>query len=320
MRDPRVAAPPPTPQLAPLAGTALIVFMILIGGFTPVAAKDALAKLPPISTGAIRFAIAGGLLLLVHLIRIARGSANRNPLERRDVWRVAVASVLCVPVNQVCFLTGVHLANASHAGLFYALNPVLVYLFTRLAGTAAGNRTMAIAASLAFSGAAVIGLGSLSVKCDARMFFGDLLLLGAVTSWSLYVVISQPLGPKYGAVRTLTWSIVLGAILYLPAIFVDGADFNLFTAGTRAVVGFVFITVGTSFLAYMIWFFAMARMDINRLAIAGNAAPIVAVLAAHFYRGEPITLFLFTGGALILYAIFLANWSKLKQLRRKSRT
>lgn len=315
MRDPHNAVESTTPQLAPVAGIVLISIMVLIGGITPVMAKEALQELPPISMGAFRFLIAAGLLLAAQQWRKWRNAENRLPLAKRDRWRVIATAVLCVPVNQVCFLLGIKFANASHAGLFYALNPVLVYLLTRLTGASRGSRIMATAAVIAFSGAAVIALGSLRGGGDSRMFLGDLLLLGAVASWSLYAVISQPLAPKYGGVRVLTWTLALGALLYTPAIFVDGSQFNLFAVSPRAVLGFFFITVCTSFIGYMIWFFAMARIDLNRLAIVSNAAPVVAVVAAYLIRGEPLTRNLLFGGTLIVSAIFMANWDKLKKIR-----
>ena len=162
-----------------LLNTALLVAVVIVAGLTPVAARDAMVEMPPLSTGFVRFSIAALLFYLTRLIRGERDARARTPIERRDRWRLLVAALLCVPINQYTFLGGVRLANASHAGLFYALTPVIVYILARLTGLSRRSRRMGTAAALAFIGAAVIGWDGLQIGDDSRFFFGDVLLFGA---------------------------------------------------------------------------------------------------------------------------------------------
>jgi drug/metabolite transporter (DMT)-like permease len=299
-----------------LINIVLLTSVILLSGLTPVAAKDAMSELPPLSTGLIRFSVAGLLLLVTWLLRRDPAAPTERPIPRSDYARFVLAALLCVPANQAFFLTGVRNANASHAGLFYALNPVIVYLLTLVVGGAARSLRMAAAAVIAFAGAAVIGLDGLLSAGGGTFVTGDVQLFLAVFSWSLYVVVAQPLNERYGSVRSLMIMMLLGALLYAPVWLIDGRQFDLLRAGPQALVGFIYLAVLTSYLNYLLIFVAMARIDMNRLSVAVNAAPIVSVLAAWLLRDEPITGWLAAGAALIIAAITLANWDKLRSLRR----
>jgi drug/metabolite transporter (DMT)-like permease len=309
----------PAPQHV-LIATALLITVVLLAGFTPVGARLAMSTLPPLTTGFVRFAIAGLLLLATAQLLPKRTPESRRPLERADYKRFLLAAFLCVPANQLCFLTGVKLANASHAGLFYALNPVLTFLITFAAGITAWSGRMALAALLAFVGAASLFTDGLTARDDAAFITGDVLLFFAVLTWAAYSIVSVPLARKYGPVRSAALVMTIGAALDIWAPFVDGQQLSLDDLTPQSVGGFLYITLGTSYLNYMLWFVALSRIEINRVSIATNFAPVVAVIAAWWLLDEPITRWLIVGAALILAAITLANWPALRRARRHAPT
>jgi drug/metabolite transporter (DMT)-like permease len=308
---------PPRPLLRVLTNAALLATFIFIAGATPSAARDALAEMPPLSAGLARFGIAGLLLLLTSALR--SGLRATFAVERRDLPAFLLAGVLCVPLNQGLYLTGVQWASASHAGLFYALNPVIVLLFTWMLGLVRPAWRMAAAALLAFAGAGVIAYESLHVVRSPRFFWGDLMLLGAVVTWAAYTLVIAPLSLRYGALRSVTITILLGTLLYAWAALIDGHRLRPLQMSWRALGGFAFITLLTCYLNYLLWSVALMRIDVNRIAVSVNAGPIVAVVIAHYWHHDPLTPWLLAGSTLILVAITLANWDKLRALRRPSR-
>ncbi len=296
----------------------LMLLIVCFAGLTPVAARDAMQEMPPLSTGLARFGTAAIVLLLTRLIWRPNDAKSRTPIRRGDWPRFLLAAALCVPINQICFLGGVKLASATHAGLFYALNPVLVYLLTLMLGRARLSMRMGVAAVLAFVGAATIGWEGLQLGSSRLFFYGDVLLFGAVASWAGYTVVAAPLAERYGAIRSLSIVATVGSLMYLPAAWIDGYQLLTGSYSWRALTGFAFITLITSYLNYMLWFTALTRIDINRLSVVTNAAPLVAVVAAHYWHHDPLTAWLLLGGSLILTAITLANWDKLRALRGRT--
>ncbi len=315
------ASPAASPRRAAALGAGLINALllttyVLIGGLTHVAAKDALSEMPAIATGVVRFGIAALLLLLTRLVWRETGHAASRPIERADYFRLVLAGLVSVPVNQPCFLLGVQMANASHGGLFYAINPVLVYLLTVALGWTRWSLRMIAAAALAFVGAGVIVMDGQKMGGTTAFLIGDLLLLGAVSSWALYSILIVPLASKYGPIRTLTLCMCIGACAYAPAILYDGGQLDFTALSPRALGGFLFIAVMTGYVNYIVYFIAITRMEVNRISICANIGPLVAVVAAHFWLGEPISGWLSTSMLLLLIAITLANWDRIKLLLR----
>lgn len=293
----------------------LLTVYVLLAGMTPVAARDAMIEMPALTTGIMRFGIASLLILMTLKLRGERLIGGPVQVDPRDWPRIIAAAIVCVPANQACYLFGTKLSNATHSGLFYGLTPVVMYLSTVLLGTALWTTRGGVAATLAFVGAGAIAWeGYRSSFIDGRdvwFFVGDVLLLGAVTTWVAYTILSQPLLSKYGPLRTLSMILSIGTLIYLPALAIDIWRFNPAAISAKAWIGFAFITVLASYVNYILWFVLISRMDVNRMAITANASPIVAVIVAHFWHKDPITSMLLVGAACIFSAIALANWDRI---------
>ena len=107
-----------------------------------------------------------------------------------------------MPVNQYAFCEGVRLSNSSHGGIIYAATPVIVTLAMCMLKVERWTVAAIGGAALALAGVVVIMMQSLSQQSAANAFWkGDLLLIVAVTTWSLYLVISRPLTLRYGALN-----------------------------------------------------------------------------------------------------------------------
>lgn len=296
----------------------MLLSMVLLGGCTPVFARWAMLEMPVFTTGCIRFWIATMLLMVTHRFMPA-DPRDRVPVARGDWLRLAACALFCVPLNQWFFLDGVRRAGASHAGLLYALNPVFVYLLSLAFGVSRWSNRMALAALIAFAGAALLAVDALQPSGHDRSIVGDGILVLAVFVWALYTVFVGPLGDKYGPVRALTMVMFVGCVLYTPAFLIDGATFVAGGFSPRAWLGFAYITVCTSYLNYLLWFLVLVRLRANRLAVVMNAGPLVAVVASYWLADEPMTRWLLLGAALILTAITLANFDAIRSLLRWDR-
>jgi drug/metabolite transporter (DMT)-like permease len=292
----------------------ILAAVVVLAGLTPVAAKDALREMPPLTTGVMRFGIAGLLLMATYSISRLTANGAARPIARAHWPRIWLAAALCVPINQFCFLLGLERSGSAQAGLMYALNPVLVFLLTLMLGRTRGTRRMAAASVLAFCGAAVIGWDNYTLTGGTRGLTGTLLLFCAVLTWAAYCTVSVPLIAEYGALRTAATVMPLGVLMYLPVVFIDGANLRPGEMSWRGVGGFAFITLGASYLNYLLWFVGLERIDVNRMSVTVNASPLVAVIGSYFWHAERISRWLLLGATVILAAILLANWDRVRVL------
>ena len=282
-----------------------VIAFTVIGGLTPVFGKLAVNELPWMSFAWMRFGTAGVLLAVT-----ARLLGKRLPLTGRNLAAFVGLGALCVPINQAGFLLGLKLAGASHAGIFYALNPILVFAGALLLGQARFRADILIASLLAIGGAVAVTLSanpSSTSPVGGSMVPGDLLLLLAVASWSAFSVLSRPLIRRYGAIETLCTVFLLGALLHTPLALRDIARFDPSAVTARGWIGAAYLTLVTSYINYMLWYWVIARHDITRVAVVTNCHFLVTVSVSTVVLHEPVGALFAIGCVLMLCGVMLAT-------------
>ena len=292
----------------------LLLSVTLIAGLTPVAARMATAEIPPLLIPLVRFGTAGLLLAIT-----AKWLRLWRPVARRHWPMLAALGFLCVPINQLGYLVGIKKANASHAGIAYALAPVLVFWISVALRRASLSWRLGIASVLAFAGATLVDLATSGPKPIAgrlpqTMLVGDALLLSAVLSWSLFVVLSQPLVKELGAVTTLCLVFLVGTLWHIPVAAVDWMwlqkDFSISAITWQGWAGLAYLTFITAYLNYLLWYVVTARYDLTRSAVVTNAHFLVTVALEAVLFDQGVGKIAIVGSALLLSGIVLATRAK----------
>jgi drug/metabolite transporter (DMT)-like permease len=255
-----------------------------------------------------RFGVAG-LALLPWL----GGLKQIRQILRADLGLLLAAALLAVPVNQGFFLSGTRLAPTTHVGLIYASCPLVVLGLALLLRQERLEpaRMLGIAASVA--GALVIAYGSLlqrgSGAAGAATLTGDLLLVGAVTSWGGYVTVNKRLVSRHPSIAVLGLTFLLGAMMALPVALWTAPRWVPELAGTRpqAWAGLLYLTLVASVLGLACQNLALRRLDASHLATVGNLSPVLTVLWGVWLLGEAMTPSLAVGGALSLAGVAVAG-------------
>ncbi len=276
--------------------------MVLIGSSTATAAKFAVRELPVELLPIARFGVAG-----LALLPLVWGRGTLRALFRQDGPRLLAAAALCVPINQSFFLNGTRLAPTTHVGLIYATCPLVVLVLATLLGQERLVRGRLLGILVCVSGAGVIALGNLwrGAGSGADGLRGDLLLIGAVTSWGAYLTVNKPLVARHGALVVLAGTFLVGSALALPIALVTASDWpsRLASASFRAWGSVVYLALVVSVVGLACQNVALRWLDASQVATVGNAAPLLTVLWGVSLLGETMTPALVAGGALTLGGI-----------------
>src|SRR5512134_910154 len=97
----------------------LLAFLILAGAFTPIFGKLTVAEISPISLGFLRFGTATVLFIITLKLR-KQPEVSRIKFDKADYPKLVLMGLLCIPMNQFFFLTGVKFSYASHSGIIYS--------------------------------------------------------------------------------------------------------------------------------------------------------------------------------------------------------
>jgi drug/metabolite transporter (DMT)-like permease len=229
-------------------------------------------------------------------------------MVRESGGRLLVTAALCVPINQTFFLNGARLAPTSHVGVIYAACPLVVLLLATALGQErlVPSRLAGVLASVL--GVVVIGLGTFWHGDDAGrlVFWGDLLTVGAVTSWGAYLTVSKPLIARYGALPALAATFLAGSALDLPLAVASlaGTDWSVLSAGSpTAWRALAYLSLVVTIFGLACQNLALRRLDSSQVATVGNAAPLLTVVWGIWLFEEELTAELLLGGALTLGGI-----------------
>ena len=279
----------------------ILVFEQTVASGTFIAGKWALLEFPPLTLAFIRVVIAGCGLYLVH-----RLWPGRKPIERQDWPKFALVGFLAVVVNQATFLYGLRMTTPTHAAIIYGATPVFVFL---LAIPLIGERPTwlkFVGVVVTFAGVAVIVAGE-GLAWGGQAWIGDLMILVATFAWALCTVLGKPLVAKYGGVHATAISLILGAIFFIPIGLITWGDFQPAVISVRGWSSLLYMALGTSVLAYTIWFWALGKMEATKVAVFNNFQPVITALLALWLMDEAIGVRLIAGGALVIFGVVLTE-------------
>jgi drug/metabolite transporter (DMT)-like permease len=279
----------------------VILFEQWVASGTFIAAKWALLDIPPLTLAFLRFLIAS-----FGLAAIYRFWPGRPRIERRDWKWIVLLGFLVVFLNQALFLYGIKFTTPTHAALLYGATPVFVFL---LAIPLIGEKPTwlkFVGVIVTFAGVAVV-VSQKGYDFSGDTWLGDLMILGAVIAWALYTVMGKPLVAKYGAIHLNALVLIAGTILFIPfGIFTVGA-LDAGSVSTRAWLSLLYIAIGTSVIAYTIWFWALRRMEATKLSVFNNLQPIITGFLSFWLMDESIGVRLIVGGAMVIMGVILTE-------------
>jgi drug/metabolite transporter (DMT)-like permease len=281
---------------------AAVTVQAVISSLTYLVARRAMVDLPPVPLLALRFVLAGSIF------GVLLATGGRASVPPRSLWvRLVVMGFLIGPLNQGFFFVGLSYSTPAHAALLYALTPTGVYLLSLWRGRER-LRAGAVAGLLcALVGVVVLLLGR-GLAAAAGPLKGDLLILVAVAAWVVFTDQGKQLIPSYGSTRMTAWTMVMGAIWVMPLLVtVDRGMLARASGTTWACLGYLGII--TSVISYLLWYFALSRLEASKVAVFSNLQPVFTAVASLVLLQEPIHWELMVGGALVLLGVRLTQRS-----------
>jgi len=274
--------------------------MMLWGG-SFVASRIGLDGLYPVELATLRFAIATPLLLIITLLLQGPRSLR---IERRDLpvlFGLAMTGVTLQYIVQLVAMTYTSVTNTAlliNMGTFFVLVPAALFLKQRFS---ADNWFGVI---LAFLGAAlIVTRGNFALTPN---FVGDGLVLVSAALWAIYVLIGNKLAGKYSVLTQLNYIFIIGFIGLLPFYFITPHhDIRALAPVSWATL--LYLAIVCSIIAYFFFNDAIIKIGPAQTAIYQYFEPMFAIIFAVALLGEPLTIYVLLGAALIIAGIAMAD-------------
>jgi len=280
----------------------VLLVQSLFASGTHLVAKVAARDVDPFTLTLVRSLIAASAFSLLLLLR------GKFPRIRREDWPlVLLLAFLAIPLNQFLFLFGIRSTTPSNAALLYATTPILVVLFSRwLLGERLTRRKL-IGVALGFAGVAIVILER-GVDASIEYVHGNLIIYVAVLAWGLYTVLGKRLIMQYGPLDASAITLLIGTLIFLPIGLLPALQFDYASIGGWTWAQIVYLGVITSVVSYLLWYYALGRVEAGKVALFANLQPILTTVLAVVLLGQGVTVQFVLGGVLAILGVVIAQF------------
>ena len=153
----------------------------------------------------------------------------------------------------------------------------------------------------------LVARGSLDALLSLSFHEGDLLLLAASFSFSVYTLLVRKKPQGCGLLSYFTVTFGLGLLFLLPAVIWElGSGMTLLFTPALAV-GLLYMGLGASLFSFWCWARAINLIGPTKAAVVYYSLPLYAGIEAVLMPGEPVQWVHFAGGAMILGGLVRAT-------------
>lgn len=273
----------------------------VLGALTFPVARYGLREIDPYTFAFFRFVISS--LVLLFLARIRRSSPA---IDKKDYRKIFLLGAIIIPFNQTTYLVGQSLTAAGHGALLFATVPIWLFVAALVFLKEKFVLRRGIGVAIGLLGVLLI-MGGGAIEFSSRYLWGDLIILVSVLAWVSYTILGKPLVIKYGALRVTAYALSFGTLLYLPFGLYRALSFDYTGVSTGAWLSVLYVALGVSVVAYVLWYWLLKHLAASRLAVFNNIQPVIASLAAWVFLGEPIGLSFIIGGLVVLTGVLVTT-------------
>lgn len=259
-----------------------------------------MTAIPPFELSAIRFALAGLLMLAIARATGASLGLSRLPL-------VVIAGAFGIfGYNALVFFALTFTPASDGALIVPTINPVLTVLFAAFIGERlTANKLLGLV--IATVGAAIVIATATGLTLTGERLVGDLLMLGGAACWSVYSILGA-ITTRYGSPLGVTAIACLaGAAMLFPLGFFEHGYADVPSWPLAAWLDIAYLVVFATTVGFVLFYWAVRRFGAGLASMVSYLVPIFALVQAVVILGERPEPLQVAGGAIILIGVRVAT-------------
>ena len=286
----------------------LFVALALAWGSAFTAIKAGLEFFPPVLFAALRYDLAGVLML-----GYAAYVTDRWRPRGRDEWTlVGIGGTFMIAAYHAFLFVGEQGTSSATAAIIVSLSPILTTGFARAflpdeRLTAVGILGLLIG----FVGVGVLSDPDPNDVLNARTVSMFLVFLATV-SFALGSVLTRRVDARLPIETMEAWSMLIGAVVMHAASLAISEPVSGIRWTTGAVLSLLYLVVVSSALGFLIYFDLLDRLGPIEINLVSYATPVVAAVTGLLFLDETPTALTVIGFAFILSGFVLLKRNALR--------
>lgn len=222
----------------------------------------------------------GAFLFLLFSWILPRSFETHQHIERKDVWKLLLCSVLIISANQGLYIIGVGLTDPVDSAVMCSLTPVLtmllaaIFLHFRMTWLKVGGVLMGLA------GVLILVAGTAESDIAVNPVLGNLLCLGAQLCAAIYYVGFEGIIKKYSPYTLMKWMFYISVLTYVPICLPDMLGIDYAGLSGEVWAGLVFIITIPTFFGYLMIPLAQRSLKPTVVSAYSYLQPVFAAIVA----------------------------------------
>jgi probable blue pigment (indigoidine) exporter len=263
----------------------LFALLATIWGLSFVASRSAVQTIPPLLLAALRFDIAG-LLMLGYAVLTTNAW---RPRTRADWVGIGLGGTFFIAAHHALLYAGQQYVTSVVAGVVISVDPILAAVFARIF---LPDEQFSLLSLIGF-GCGILGVGIIVNPTPSHLVSADslgvILVVLAAAAFALGAVLTKRFRPELPVQSMQAWMMLLGAFLLHGVSFISPAESLAtihWTDGALLGLGYLAIVAGG--MGYLLYFELLDRLGPVEINLIGYAAPGVAALGGWVLLGEQL--------------------------------
>jgi drug/metabolite transporter (DMT)-like permease len=280
----------------------------LFWGSTYLGISIAVEQIPPALMCAVRFLIAGTLMLAY-----CHFTGRRIGYNRTQLWHMAVVGTLLLMGGNLTLSYAELIVPSGLAALVVASTPLwfLVLDSLLLGDHHISNRGKA-GLALGIVGLAVLMWPEFKGGYRTRQLWWSLSLLGGSFSWALGSVLSKRWqSAKVDPFSGTAWQITFAGLANLAfALLFEDIRHTVWT--TKGIGAVLYLVVCGSWIGYTAYIWLLRHVPTSKVSTYAYVNPVVAVFLGWLIAHEPVDRYILMGSAIVVASVILVTSAKIK--------
>lgn len=235
----------------------------------------------------------------------------KEKVDRKDLWRIAAASLVGLFIPQMTFLMAITMTSAIDTAIIGTLGPIftMFFAFFFLKEPITGKKAGGVA--LSFAGILFLIFNSVHEGgAAATSPLGIVLLLVNSLSFSLYLGLFRPLISKYSVVTFMKWSFLFSLLISLPISFrgMLSTDYAAIPVDVRWEIGY--LVFFATFVAYFLIPYGQKLIRPTLVSMYSYVQPIIAAIVSIWYGVDTLTWQKILASVLVVGGVILVSRSR----------
>jgi drug/metabolite transporter (DMT)-like permease len=285
---------------------AILAAIIWSGNF--IVARGVIHQIPPFSLAFFRWISAAIIIcpLALHKFNNEKATVLKN---WKYLFWVALTGITLF--NSLVYIAGHHSPAVNLALIGTTSSPVFAIILAAIF-LREKIRPLRIVGMLICIAGLVLLLSGGSLERLVRFQFslGDWWILGGALCFAIYNTLVRKKPATISAVNFLFVIFTVGTILLVPFFIWEMLHTDAIAWNARLLLIILYLGLGASVIAFLLWNAAIAKIGSARTALFGNMIPIFSSVEAVLILDEEITVIHFLSGVLVIAGLLIANLPK----------